>query len=223
MNVKIQGVDPMVHLSDSHSSSKVGSNHCGYPGFDLLSCTPDKETVLELPLPADPFPARFYVHDIDYKAQKILVNNPKEYCLSTQLLKLAHSPSPLFQYYPYDLTFFNCSLSSSPCPIRVVDFETDVSTQVSCTKMRDVLLPGTSAPQYQGYFSTDIYYRDSFQISWTKPNCTGCQERGQKCHFIDNEIQCISTKHKGNIIVNANSHQAKVFSDIYGKIVNIIC
>ncbi|KAI4332837.1 hypothetical protein L6164_017715 [Bauhinia variegata] len=173
------------------------SNHCGYPGFDLLSCTPDKETVIELPLPADPFPAKFYVNDIDYNAQEISVYNPKEeYCLSRELSKLANSPSPLFRYYPYNLTFFNCSLSVSPCLIRVVGSGTDVSEQVSCTKMRDVLLPGTSPSLYQGFFSTDRDYSGYFRISWTKPNCTRCQKPGQKCQFIDNEIQWLSIKAK---------------------------
>ncbi|KAI4332844.1 hypothetical protein L6164_017722 [Bauhinia variegata] len=174
------------------------SNQCGYPGFDLLSCTKEKETVLELPLPEDPVPARFYISYIDYKAQEISVYNPREeHCISRELLKLARSRLLLFRYYPYKLTFFNCSLSSSPCRIRVVDSGTDVSEQVSCTKMRDVLLPGTSIPQYQGFFSTDGDYSYYFRISWTKPNCTRCQKPGQKCQFIDNEIQCISTKHRG--------------------------
>ncbi|KAI4332835.1 hypothetical protein L6164_017712 [Bauhinia variegata] len=181
------------------------SNQCGYPGFDLISCTNEKETVLELPLPADPVPARFYVSYIDYNAQEISVYNPKEYyCLSTQLLKLARSPSLLFRYYPSNLTFFNCSLSSSPCPIHVVKFNTAVSTKLSCSKMLDVSFPEASRDQYLRFLRNDRDYY--FWISWTKPNCTRCEKLGQKCQFIDNEIQCISTKHKGNIIVNAHSH-----------------
>uniref|UniRef100_A0A2N9GWS4 RING-type E3 ubiquitin transferase n=1 Tax=Fagus sylvatica TaxID=28930 RepID=A0A2N9GWS4_FAGSY len=93
--------------------------HCRYPGFEL-SCTEDKDTMLELPRAV-----KLFVKHINYTAQQIDVYDPVG-CLPRQIENLTLTASPFqfaYLYSPYNYTFFNCSSdkydpdewSSIPC------------------------------------------------------------------------------------------------------------
>ena len=83
---------------------------CRYPGFEL-SCTEDKDTMLELP-----HSVKLFVKHINYKGQKIHVYD-KDGCLPRQIQILNLTASP-FQFtslnYRYNYTFFNCSSDKYP-------------------------------------------------------------------------------------------------------------
>nr|GMC58241.1 rust resistance kinase Lr10-like [Ipomoea batatas] len=161
---------------------------CGYPGFDLL-CTDKGETALEIPFPLlnatqPPFPVKFFIEDIDYESQEIVISGV-DGCLPQLLpiLNLSASPSPFISFqYLYDFSIFSCStnrnitasiyISPIACLTKPGHFVYAVlSSQylytvtelISCTKMIDISVP---------YFIEKNYVAE-FHLSWTVPSSIG--------------------------------------------------
>uniref|UniRef100_A0A2N9HJ75 RING-type E3 ubiquitin transferase n=1 Tax=Fagus sylvatica TaxID=28930 RepID=A0A2N9HJ75_FAGSY len=156
--------------------------HCRYPGFEL-SCTEDKDTMLELPRSV-----KLFVEHINYTAQQIYVYDPVG-CLPRQIENLTLTASP-FQfadlYGLYKYTFFNCSSDEwvyengfIPClsnhGYKIVALNKDgpaYYAPLSCPKMYDSI----SVP----YRSLSGYVND-FPLNWFKPICGKCEAEGKKC------------------------------------------
>ncbi|GMY07463.1 rust resistance kinase Lr10-like [Fagus crenata] len=187
--------------------------HCRYPGFEL-SCTEDKDTMLELPRAV-----KLFVKHINYTAQQIHVYDPVG-CLPRQIgiLNLTASPfqfpdfdasSILFADFLYNYSFFNCSSDKYypssdkyyPYEGRVIQclsnhgyqivalYEDDPAyyAPLSCPKIYDSI----SVP-----FSSIIGYAKDFPLNWSKPICGNCEAEGKKCGMKGNtsETQCSPIK-----------------------------
>ncbi|XP_019419819.1 PREDICTED: rust resistance kinase Lr10-like [Lupinus angustifolius] len=172
------------------------SNTTTYPhGFDL-SCTPQHETILNLPA----IPINLFIKRIDYQAQKIEVYDPHS-CLPSLLLNLTNSSISPFQYkspdydsdiVKHNVSFFHCSSTySSSCPILQLESDGDFvdSGIVSCTKELDVLSVG---------WLLSYNDPDTLLLGWSKPDCTSCATHGMKCRFKNNgtsgETECFICK-----------------------------
>ncbi|XP_031108588.1 RING-H2 finger protein ATL22-like [Ipomoea triloba] len=152
---------------------------CGYPGFDLL-CTHKGETALEIPFPLLnatlqlPFPVKFFIEDIDYEYQEIVISRV-DGCLPQLLPILNLSASPFSFEDLYDFSILSCSThrnitASIACLtkpghfIYAVDsseYLYSASDLISCTKMFDI-----SVPYY--FIAQD---NNEFRLSWTGPRC----------------------------------------------------
>ncbi|GMN51682.1 hypothetical protein TIFTF001_020822 [Ficus carica] len=185
-------------------------SQCGYPGFDL-SCTTANQTVLELPN----IRMKFFVTYIDYKYQYINLNSPDKCGLQKQNLKsLNLSISPFFddESFGGGCTLFNCSTYESyyisgpiPClsyhgyyvfvtrPYRVISAFREL---VSCRKIFE-----------SSFVPPEIFQgNQNFSLSWSKPNCSYCDEKGQGCRLkkygTADETECfkMSKSHKGAVV-----------------------
>ncbi|PON72101.1 Wall-associated receptor kinase, galacturonan-binding domain containing protein [Parasponia andersonii] len=188
---------------------KHDQNHIAYHGFEL-SCN-DTHIVLELPIPS----IKFFVTDIDYKAQVIKVYDPDN-CLLGKLLKirnlLSTSPFRFAQDNVSNYTLFNCSrergetslyYQSIPClsgpgyqiyvaqPYSAID-----ELPIDCTKLNN-----TSPLPYEGYDIYNTKYDHNLRLKWLEPACGHCEAKGKRCRPKNNttmfEIDCFHFHPKG--------------------------
>ncbi|GKV46679.1 hypothetical protein SLEP1_g53655 [Rubroshorea leprosula] len=141
---------------------------CSYPGFEL-SCMDKKQTVLELPRNVT-----FFVKRIDYRARRIQLYDPQG-CLARQLsnnlsasLFLEYSSPFSPQMQPQEYTIFNCS-GKGQMPDR------DEYHTIPCLSIQ-----GFQVLALPSDYGADV------QLSWSKPNCTICEEEGRKCKLKKN-------------------------------------
>ncbi|GLT55603.1 hypothetical protein SLA2020_287100 [Shorea laevis] len=171
--------------------------NCSYPGFEL-SCIEKKQTVLELSRNV-----KFFVKRIDYRAQRIQLYDPQG-CLARQLPNnLSASPFQEDNRYtiglnihPQEYTIFNCSgegqmpdrdeYHTIPClsiqGFQVLAFPSDYGavSLLNCTRK----LLNISVTEV---FEDMLYNRKKdVHLSWSKPNCTICEEEGRKCKLKKN-------------------------------------
>ncbi|GLU11993.1 hypothetical protein SLE2022_287040 [Rubroshorea leprosula] len=169
---------------------------CSYPGFEL-SCMDKKQTVLELPRNVT-----FFVKRIDYRAQRIQLYDPQG-CLARQLsnnlsasLFLEYSSPFSPQMQPQEYTIFNCSgkgqmpdrdeYHTIPClsiqGFQVLALPSDYGavSLLNCTR---TLLNISVTEGFEGMLYNR---RKDVQLSWSKPNCTICEEEGRKCKLKKN-------------------------------------
>lgn len=165
-------------------------DHCGYPGF-VVSCNERNETILELPNT----PVKFSIASIFYQLQEIQLYYPDNCSVVKFVGNQKMSVAP-FIMSKTNMTLFNCSSVkaflrdlSVPCldipgrhHIYAIDSSVAIAYLTSCTKMYNIL----SVP-----FSMSI---KKIVLSWSKPNCTVCQEEGKECRLKNN-----STAHKSEI------------------------
>ncbi|KAJ9679632.1 hypothetical protein PVL29_021531 [Vitis rotundifolia] len=176
-------------------------HHCGYPGFEI-SCTENKQTILELP-----YSAKLSVKKINYKSQEIVVYD-SDFCLQRQLHNLTLSASPfdfkLHSYYTLeDFTFFNCSSSKTeyknlfwpiPCsflpsnPVLAVrsNMDLDQLDLSSCHKIYNVSL----------LYDIVEFGKNHFSFTWSESICGECERQGKKCRLKSNtskepETECV--------------------------------
>ncbi|GAV67373.1 Pkinase domain-containing protein/GUB_WAK_bind domain-containing protein [Cephalotus follicularis] len=174
-------------------SDQQPDNH-GYPGFEL-SCN-GKDTVLMLP-----YSVKFFVKNIDYKAQQIHVYDPDS-CLPRQLIKLNISASAFsfIKESTTKVTLFNCSSSLQsvsgelPClssPGHKVYVSTSYGYAVghsllSCREIGNLSVP----PDVTSVYQTDL------RLNWYKPMCSNCEAEGKGCRLkinsTLNETECFS-------------------------------
>ncbi|KAK2421465.1 rust resistance kinase Lr10 [Trifolium repens] len=173
---------------------KDSQDQCVYPKF-CLYCTENKNTMLLLPTPSGP--VEFFVPQIDYELNLILISDP-ENCLTKKLLKLNSSSFLPYRFYSESkekISFFNCSSvrkqhlrnldlinqnsqDMTTCPIYASSSDESVIELdlESCTKMFDV----------SRNFSAMDLRSNQLSLSWPIPNCTVCSAKGKKCRWKNN-------------------------------------
>ncbi|RDX86717.1 Rust resistance kinase Lr10, partial [Mucuna pruriens] len=184
-----------VHIQFPFYLRNSNFNHTTYspPGFDLL-CTEKYETVLDLP----GLPIKLFVKTIDYKSRQIQIYDPAN-CLPIQLLKLGNASISPFQFWQpgvdylgQNVSLFRCD-SMSSCPFSLFSSNDDIEPQlISCTKVKNVL----SVKWYWSYVIED----GTVLMEWSKPNCSQCEARGQKCKWqngTNGETECSVCPTKG--------------------------
>uniref|UniRef100_A0A2N9FFL6 Protein kinase domain-containing protein n=1 Tax=Fagus sylvatica TaxID=28930 RepID=A0A2N9FFL6_FAGSY len=151
--------------------------HCRYPGFEL-SCTEDKDTMLELPraieiLNLTPSPSQFT--DFSYLSNYTFFN-----CSSDK--------------YPYEGRVIPC-LSNHGYKIVALDSDDEAYSAliVGCPKMYDII----SVP-----YSLISSNANDFQFNWFKPMCGSCEAEGKKCGMKGNtsETQCSPIKKQHTVL-----------------------
>ncbi|KAM5584983.1 hypothetical protein ABKV19_004390 [Rosa sericea] len=185
--------------------------HCGYPGFDL-SCTKDKETLLEMPSSS-----KLLVREIDYTSQLIVAALTVD-CLDRDIFY--HGSSSAFKYAGNTSLFscppstvrdqyinitdnFGCLARLSPCHgnpgNHIYAFGPGCSVGniplVSCTKVHD----------YEVAFE-NAYGFPYMYLQWSIPSCQHCEEKGKLCRLkneftnqTDPQTQCLDVpKTKGH-------------------------
>jgi hypothetical protein len=177
--------------------------HCGYD--PVLQCTQPHETVVTEKAGVL---VKFFVKHIDYKRQKIQLNQPNG-CLLLKPFDIQHMPTSPFYFSDGDLniTLYHCPtvpveavereyLYQVPClggtasRIYAVHSSMDLLGYGvflrSCTKMYDVLSLS---------FGTWWGNKEDFILNWSKPNCTECEADGKSCRLQSNgtnsEIECV--------------------------------
>ncbi|PRQ32549.1 putative glycerophosphodiester phosphodiesterase, protein kinase RLK-Pelle-LRK10L-2 family [Rosa chinensis] len=168
--------------------------HCGYPGFDL-SCTKDKETLLEMPSSS-----KLFVREINYTSQKIQAY-PQLGCLDKDIF---YQGSSAFKYVGNTILFscppstlrdqyitdnFHCLARLSPCHGNPgnhsyafgLGCSIDEIPLVSCTKVHDY----KDALVYPYGFSR--MYLSRIYLHWSIPSCQHCEEMGKLC-MLKNEF-----------------------------------
>nr|XP_011469303.1 PREDICTED: glycerophosphodiester phosphodiesterase protein kinase domain-containing GDPDL2-like isoform X2 [Fragaria vesca subsp. vesca] len=185
----------------------IRGQHCGYD--PVLQCTQPHETVVA---ENSVVLVKFFVKHIDYKHQRIQLNQPDD-CLLLKPFDITHMPTSPF-YFPQDRLFSSMNITLYHCPTVPVEREylkqvpclggptaqvyafpsnSDLLTYMvsvrSCTKMYDVL----SLP-----FGTWWGNKEDFILNWSKPNCTECEAEGKSCRLQRNgtntEVECVHLK-----------------------------
>ncbi|XP_010275239.1 PREDICTED: rust resistance kinase Lr10-like isoform X2 [Nelumbo nucifera] len=160
-------------------------DHCGYPGFEL-SCSENKETVLNLP-----FSGIFFVKAIDYRSQVIEIYDPHG-CIVKRLLNLNFSSSPFQRRYEYvkSYSLFNCSATESGngvYPINCLRVSAAHPVYaVDSTRSMNFLPPLSSCEKF-GNVSVDT--KSSYDpnwdlallIKWKAPDCSKCEAESKAC------------------------------------------
>ncbi|XP_027939952.1 rust resistance kinase Lr10-like [Vigna unguiculata] len=174
---------------------------CTYPRL-CLSCTEKGQTMLLLPT------VKLQVVYINYEAQQIILTDPEK-CYSNKFRQIINFVQS-YQFYELhsNLSFFNCTSAGPPhlrdsfgedsysqdsvsCPIFISQSYNSVLqlNLTSCTKMFDIPSP--------------IRFRDGDDLflSWLKPNCSECKEKGKGCKWKTNndtegDIECFECTRK---------------------------
>lgn len=170
---------------------------CGYPGFDI-TCSDHDQLLLDLPTPSGP--VSLSVRNIYYRSRKIELYDPQS-CLQNLFYRLHNYSKPsTFKFESSDsflnIAFLNCSDNQDmfSCPIHVAA-STDQflgSNILFCTKMIEIS-------------SNQLYniQKNALNLSWSKPNCTRCEIKGQMCKLKNNgtkdDIECLDYDHKKQI------------------------
>ncbi|XP_024012998.1 RING-H2 finger protein ATL22 isoform X2 [Eutrema salsugineum] len=141
---------------------------CGQTGFNLL-CTDHQETTIKLPNSGT-----FLVRDIDYRLQRIRLNDPKK-CLAKRLLTFDASGSPFSPLHLLNYVFFSCP--------REEDVNHSLYKPIHCLG-----------------FAGDLNDQDLW-LKWDSPNCSVCEAKANlRCGFINNttlQVQCVSSVNSG--------------------------
>ncbi|KAI8008654.1 Rust resistance kinase Lr10 [Camellia lanceoleosa] len=182
-------------------------NHCGYPGFQL-SCSPAKNTLLELP-----FFGTAKVSLINYRDQSLYINDPSD-CFLEQLLlnpnhNLSASPFKFSPLYGSQFSLFSCPSSTnqtyplewydtgyaynsySPFPITnnclnssqgqvVYAVPDDFSILQSLLSCRKLY---TITSIHSPLYGSPDFYTNDLRLSWSKPICGSCEEIGKYCRL----------------------------------------
>lgn len=196
--------------------------HCGYPGFGL-SCNESGRADLDLQFPVTASAGKVMlslnmtvaVSDIDYKAQKMLVNYARtRSCLPEKLPTVNSSASPIFEAegigYGEGYTLFNCSNTRnyetvaclSSRRYKVLQFASmyDISSlppYSSCFKMYTIsYVPDRTLTGGEDEYGTRFY------LKWSRPSCGKCEAKGDYCRLQNSsaaaeETECFTTAQHG--------------------------
>ncbi|KAI9108346.1 hypothetical protein K1719_020537 [Acacia pycnantha] len=174
------------------------SSRCSYPNFSV-SCNNKSQTILSLPDSS----GDLLIKGIDYSSQILLVNDPSE-CLPRRFLqdRLKLSSSPFYfdpvLYHLINLTFLRCPynltqnnrLTSVHCLSDLANSSFAVTylwvrsipplLNESCEVINSSV-PYPISNIDPGSFWIDI--GDDLQLTWDRPRCGRCEDRGQDCGF----------------------------------------
>uniref|UniRef100_A0A7N0RAS7 RING-type E3 ubiquitin transferase n=1 Tax=Kalanchoe fedtschenkoi TaxID=63787 RepID=A0A7N0RAS7_KALFE len=153
--------------------------NCSHPGFQL-ACTAQAFTSLSLPNSGS-----FYVRDIDYYHQQIVVYDPDD-CTPNRLLNLNLSNSPFYinNYYYRNYTFLSCPTDLVRSRYTTIDCLSNSTTSVLATVSPSLLAKSvsnsctiiTSVPIPISYdqngFASDL--SKDFRLTWS---ISGCETR----------------------------------------------
>ncbi|XP_042053192.1 rust resistance kinase Lr10-like isoform X2 [Salvia splendens] len=190
--------------------------HCGYPGFGL-SCN-ESRADLDLLFPVTaasatnvmlPLNMTVAVWDIDYKAQKMLVDYARPHsCLPEKLPTVNSSASPIFEAeaigYGEGSTLFNCSNTGnyeavaclSSRSYKVIEFGsvydiTSLPPYSSCFKMYSI-----SYVPDRALTGGNDEYGSHFYLKWSRPSCGKCEAQGDYCRLQNSsaaeETECFT-------------------------------
>ncbi|XP_062120158.1 rust resistance kinase Lr10-like isoform X2 [Humulus lupulus] len=167
---------------------KHDQDQSAYPGFEL-SCR-GEHTVLEFPK----LSLKFFVQDIDYRAQRINLYDPDN-CIKRKLLEIPDLPSiSPFLFAGDELTsysLFNCSIEgvsglyykSRSClagPGYLIYYAK------SQTAIEDLPLYCSKLNNFTTPF-LDVLDNDNDDneliLRWLEPNCKHCEENGKSCRL----------------------------------------
>lgn len=179
---------------------------CGYPGFDLR-CNDQGKSILNLP-----FSGNFFVRDINYLTQEILLYDPND-CLPSRLLNLNLSSSPFRVTYYQNYTFLSCSseffsskfttidcLSNSTISVLATSSVNLAKAMNMCTVIYTLPVPLSSRDQNAGWFSSDL--KGDLLLTWNIPGCEECEANGGVCGYTANStsknISCFDRQSTGN-------------------------
>ncbi|KAI3977664.1 hypothetical protein MKX01_037943 [Papaver californicum] len=187
-------------------------DYCGYPGFEL-SCTKNKETVVELPLSG-----AFFVRYINYTSQLMEIYDQNG-CIPQRFIagfNLSHTPFRTQDYY--DHAIFNCSrdvedryeyndkrgivdcLSSPSWKYKVFALDPNSSTASNLPRQCKPLAVSSSWPLGSVYGLGNLNL-NSLTMWWDEPKkCVHCEIHGQICGYqnqtSNHAIECFE-KSKG--------------------------
>ncbi|KAM6583884.1 hypothetical protein CsatB_010886 [Cannabis sativa] len=173
--------------------------NCGYPGFDL-SCNKQNTTVLKLP-----FSGEFYVREINYITQEVLLYDPLK-CLPRRLLSFNLAGSPFISAFYQNYTFLSCPSSYTKSRFAPIDCLSNSTHSVlatssmtlanqilaeSCKLMKTITVPVKRPVQFNEGFSNSL--NNDLHLTWYEPDCSICELQGGICGFKSNtskEIGC---------------------------------
>ncbi|KAL5572100.1 hypothetical protein UlMin_021697 [Ulmus minor] len=178
--------------------------NCGYPGFQLF-CNNQNITVLRLP-----FSGEFFVRQISYITQEILLYDP-DFCLPRRLLTFNLSNSPFVSAFYQNYTFLSCPSSFTKSRFTAIDCLSNlthsilatssmslaISMSSSCQIISTLAIPVSRPVPYDEGFSSSL--DNDLHLTWYVPDCSTCEEQGGMCRFRTNtsqEIGCFNNPEK---------------------------
>lgn len=186
--------------------------NCGYPGFDLR-CNDQGRSILNLGHSGD-----FFVRDINYFTQEILIYDPNK-CLPSRLLNLNLSSTPFQASYYQNYTFLGCPSEFIRSKFNVIDCLSNSSISIlatssiglaramnMCTVVSTLPIPVSSPIQNNDRFSYDL--DSDLLLTWSIPGCEDCEEKGGTCGYANStsqEITCFDGQGTGNFHVLTTS------------------
>lgn len=202
------GNDNLLIRFPFHLEGEQLDPYCGYPGFKLI-CTNDSKTVLKLP-----YTGEFYVRNINYLRQQILVYDLDD-CLPKRLLSLNLSGSPFIATFRRDYTFLSCpyqNTGSHFIPIDCLSNSTNFVSSIpsvnltnslpeACYIIRKLSVPVAWPGQYEDNFR-DVLSED-LRLTWHRPDCIGCESQGGICGFDSrnsDKVGCFSDYQTGKYV-----------------------
>ena len=179
--------------------------NCGYPGFDL-SCNSQNITVLKLP-----YSGEFYVRQISYMTQEIIIYDPLE-CLPSRLLSFNLTGSPFVSAFYQNYTFLSCPSSYTKSRFIPIDCLSNSTHSVlatsstslaqkmseSCQIINTLTVPVSRPVQFNEGFASSL--NNDLHLTWNDPDCSTCEIQGGMCDFKSNtsqEIGCFYNLDKG--------------------------
>ncbi|KAL2318091.1 hypothetical protein Fmac_031967 [Flemingia macrophylla] len=182
---------------------------CAYPGF-CLYCTQNNDTMLQLPT------IKLRVTQIDYQNQKIQLKDPQN-CLPVNFLKLDTLDIRPYQFelpYKNQLSYFDCSSVGRPHLRNRYQIDSSSQDMLSCpfyasNAYDSVLeLDLTSCTRKFDFYApvwAESLQTNSLDLTWTKPDCTMCEAKGNRCRWKNNNntengvecFKCSKGKQKG--------------------------
>lgn len=180
--------------------------NCGYPGFDLR-CNDQGRSILKLGHSGD-----FFVRDINYFTQQILLYDPNK-CLPSRLLNLNLSSTPFLATYYQNYTFLGCPTEFIRSKFNTIDCLSNSTISIlatssiglaramnMCTVVSTLPIPVASPIQYNDRFSYDL--NGDLLLTWTIPGCEDCEANGGTCGYVNStsqEITCFDGQGTGNL------------------------
>ncbi|PON51347.1 43kDa postsynaptic protein [Parasponia andersonii] len=179
--------------------------NCGYPGFEL-SCSSQNITVLKLPLSGE-----FYVRQISYMTQEIILYDPFK-CLPSRLLSFNLSGSPFVSAFYQNYTFLSCPPSYTKSRFNPIDCLSNSTHSIlatsslslaktmseSCQILNTSTIPVWRPVQFNEGLSSSL--NNDLHLTWYEPDCSTCEIQGGICGLKSNtsqEIGCFDNLGKG--------------------------